>query len=118
MLEVVAGATDGACTVDTQKLGSMQSGLRRAILSCAAALAAASVAAPAGAQSHSGAIGLVLGNWRLGIYETPSGKEKCPEGFQYKQIEQFKAQFPTPEARQAWEDKYGYPANRGPHGEN
>jgi hypothetical protein len=98
-----------------------EQGRRRSMSKAAAGLATllagASASLPAfAAESHS--IGLAITNWRTGVYETPSGKEECPDGFQYNNNAQFKAQFPTPEAQQAWMEKYGHPTNRGPAGEN
>jgi predicted lipoprotein with Yx(FWY)xxD motif len=67
------------------------------------------------APDHS--IGLVLGTWRFALYETEA-KEECPEGFQFRHIDNYKAEYPTPEAQKLREEQVGYYTNRGPHGEN
>ena len=85
---------------------------------CLLALAFAGSAWLPAAAAESRTIGLVLMNWRVGVYETRGGKEECPDGFQFNNMKQFRAQFPTPEAQQAWMEKHGYPTNRGPDGEN
>ena len=91
--------------------------LASAFAALLAGMALAATALPA-AAAEGRTIGLVLLNWRTGLYETPGGKEECPDGFQYNNMKQFRAQFPTPEAQQAWMEKHGYPTNRGPNGEN
>jgi hypothetical protein len=90
-------------------------------LSGGAAFAAGDLSAtdaPAPANQKPGTIGLVLGTWRYALYETPNGKDECPEGFQFKQAQNFAAQFPTDAAKKAHGEQFGYYANRGPHGEN
>jgi hypothetical protein len=72
---------------------------------------------PQGPQDK-GTIGLVIGGWRFGLFETENAKQECPEGFQFKQSQNYAAQFPTPEARQAQGERFGYYVNRGPNGEN
>jgi hypothetical protein len=62
-------------------------------------------------------IGLVLGDWRFALYETKE-KTECPEGFQYRQMDNYQAEYPTAQARQARERQVGYYTNRGPNGEN
>jgi hypothetical protein len=73
---------------------------------------------PGLAQAAPTTISLVLGSWHFALYETPNAKEECPDGFQFKQADNYKAQFPTPEERRAREEKFGYYVNRGPQGEN
>jgi type II secretory pathway pseudopilin PulG len=95
-------------------------------LSCGAVLAivaiVVAIALPtlawAQVRDDSSVIALVMGTWRSALYETPGAKEECPEGFQHKHAENYKAQFSTPEARQAQEQRFGYYTNRGPNGEN
>lgn len=70
------------------------------------------------AAAQSGVIGLVIGEWRFALYETEDGKAECPDGFTIKQAQNYAAQFPTPEARKAHGERFGYYVNRGPHGEN
>ena len=82
------------------------------------ATAQGEAAAPATAAAGPRTIGLVMGGWRFGLFESPNAKQECPEGFQFKQAQNYAAQFATPEARKAQEAKFGYYANRGPNGEN
>lgn len=63
-------------------------------------------------------IGLVLGYWNIALYQTRDGREECPEGFHHTQGDNFRAQFPTQEEREAVLKKYAYYTHRGPHGEN
>ncbi|MCK9504087.1 MAG: hypothetical protein M0Q95_07880 [Porticoccaceae bacterium] len=63
-------------------------------------------------------IGLVLGYWNIALYQTVDGKEECPEGFHHTQGDNFRAQFPTQEARDEMLKKYAYYTHRGPQGEN
>lgn len=65
-----------------------------------------------------GVIGLVMGEWRFALHETPGGKQECPEGFHFDLTANYNAEYPTPEARKAREERYGYYTNRGPNGEN
>jgi hypothetical protein len=77
-------------------------------------------------------IGLVLTHWVPAVYETPGGKEECPNGFHQINEEFWLAQFPTAEQRAEETQKYihlghidsGGPLprkfllNRGPDGAN
>lgn len=86
----------------------------------AAALGLASLlggVAVAHAEPGGKTIDLVISEWHFALYETPARTE-CPDGFQYKSVQNYMAEFPTPEARQARETRYGYDTNQGPHGEN
>jgi hypothetical protein len=65
-----------------------------------------------------GVIGFVMSSWYFALYETPGGKEECPDGLQYSHIENYKAQFPTDADRTAFEHRFSYYTNRGPNGEN
>ena len=76
------------------------------------------LAQAAPATKAPGVIGLAIGDWRFALYETPQGKLECPDGFQSDLSANYKAQFPTPEARKAREQQFGYYTNRGPNGEN
>jgi hypothetical protein len=94
-----------------------------AVLSVSALAASAARAEPAaptaGVAAHgTGTIALVIGDWRPALYETPHGKQECPQGFNYMLSDTYNAQYPTPEARAAHEQKFGYYTNLGPHGEN
>ncbi|MAT51768.1 MAG: hypothetical protein CMK32_11360 [Porticoccaceae bacterium] len=65
-----------------------------------------------------GSIGLVISYLNLALYQTPDGKEECPEGFHHTQNDNFMAQFPTEEARETMLKKYIYYTHRGPNGED
>ncbi len=91
-----------------RRLGFLAAGIALAV----AGAASAQVAPP------DRTIGLVIGGWRFGLYETENAKTECPDGFQFKQAQNYAAQFPTPEARKAREQQFGYYVNRGPNGEN
>jgi hypothetical protein len=65
-----------------------------------------------------GVIGLVLTKRNIAIYETPGGKQECPDGLQHTNMENYRQQFPTEAERFAWEAKHSYMTNRGPNGEN
>jgi hypothetical protein len=88
----------------------------RALLLAAVVIGVAATASAA-PPSPSNTIGLVLGDWRFALYETEQKKE-CPEGFQYRQMDNYKAEYPTAEAQKERERQVGYYTNRGPHGEN
>lgn len=78
----------------------------------------AALAEPTAAQAKPGVIGLVMGEWRFALHETPGGKVECPDGFQFDLSSNYNAEYPTPEARKAREERFGYYTNRGPNGEN
>ena len=84
----------------------------------APAAAAEAVEAPAHSRDDKPSIGLVIGGWRFALHETNNARTECPDGFQYKQAQNYAAQFPTPEARKAHGERFGYYVNRGPNGEN
>ncbi len=87
-------------------------------LAVAALLAGGSVQAQGAAKATPGVIGLVMGEWKFALHETPNGKAECPQGFQFDLTANYNAEYPTPEARKAREERYGYYTNRGPNGEN
>jgi hypothetical protein len=89
-----------------------------AVLSLGLLAAGAARAEPAAPAHGSGTIGLVIGHWSYALYQTTNGKEECPTGFQFMQMDQYNAEYPTPEARAAREKQFGYYTNRGPNGEN
>lgn len=96
---------------------------RRALLGrtaglVAAALGVQAVAAEPAQAPGQASIGLVIGGWRFALHETHNARTECPDGFQYKQAQNYAAQFPTPEARKAHGERFGYYVNRGPNGEN
>jgi len=76
-----------------------------------------SKAASEPAVPANGVIGLVLTSRYPAIYETPGGKEECPNGFQHTHTETSRA-VPTDADRTAQQLRYGYYTNRGPNGEN
>jgi hypothetical protein len=69
------------------------------------------------AAPQSKTIDLVISEWHFALYETPA-KTECPDGFQYKSVDNYLAEYPTPQAREAREKRFGYDTNQGPHGEN
>lgn len=70
-------------------------------------------AAPASPDATGRTIGLAVTDTKIGIYETADGKEECPEGLQYGEVEQWKAM-----DRIAMQTKFGgNMGNRGPNGE-
>ena len=85
-----------------------------------AAVAVLDLASASAAQAAppSKTIGLVIGDFAFGLYQSPNGKVECPDGVQHKQAENYAALYPTPEARKAREAAFGYYTNRGPNGEN
>jgi hypothetical protein len=83
-------------------------------LSAAHAEPAVSVAPAHG----TGTIGLVIGDFHFALFQTPDGKQECPQGMQFKQMDEYNAEYATPEARAARERQFGYYTNRGPNGEN
>jgi hypothetical protein len=101
------------------RLASWTRGLLAAASAGLLACGAARAEPTAGVATHgSGTIDLVVDSWEQALYQTPSGKQECPDGFQYLQMDQYNAEYPTPEARAEHERKFGYYTNRGPHGEN
>jgi hypothetical protein len=83
------------------------------------ALSARPARAEPGVPAHgTGTIALVIGAWHFGLYESPLGKQECPQGFQNELMKNYNAAYPTPEARKAHEQKFGYYTNTGPDGEN
>jgi hypothetical protein len=88
------------------------------ILAGAVALAQDAAPPAPGMTPHDGRIGLVLTQRYIAVYQTPGGKDECPDGFQHTNAQNYLKQFPTEAERFAWEAKYSYPTNRGPHGEN
>lgn len=61
-------------------------------------------------------IGLVLTIEEPGHYESPGGKEECPDGLQFMDRENWAAY--SEEVRAEKREKWGHRWNRGPHGEN
>lgn len=73
-------------------------------------LAIAAGAAPAGTHSY------VLTGLDLEMNDAAKVEQDCPQGLNVGPLEQFKAQFPTPAARDALLRKYGLYDNRGANG--
>ena len=84
-------------------------------LMASACMASSALAAP---QPGPHTIGLVLTDWHFALYQTPKGERECPEGFLHDLTANYKSEYPTPEARKAREEQFGYYTNRGPNGEN
>lgn len=85
------------------------------IRACSAFAILAMLLSPVSAQmAKAETIGLVLTEWRHALYETPGGKEECPEGFAKSEEDQHRAM----ENSQEQLEKFGYFLNRGPNGEN
>jgi hypothetical protein len=91
-------------------LASMGAALLAAQAHCAGTVNAA--------PAREDVIGLVMSGWHFAVYETPGGKEECPDGLQHTHVENFRAQFPTDADRKSFEERYSYYTNRGPNGEN
>jgi hypothetical protein len=120
-----ADCTDAAGAHHQQASGGAAAGSRRRSFGggcCRSLLALAAIAAPlAGSASEpsSTTLGLVLTGIQLALYETPNGKQECPEGFNSSQRANYLAQFRDEDAREAQQARYGYGyGNRGPNGEN
>jgi predicted lipoprotein with Yx(FWY)xxD motif len=64
-----------------------------------------------------GVYDLVMTERYEAVYETPDRKE-CPNGLEKSFLQQYRAAYPTEEARKAHDAKYAYYANAGPNGEN
>ncbi|MDB5424104.1 MAG: hypothetical protein JWQ29_1520 [Phenylobacterium sp.] len=64
-----------------------------------------------------GKLGFVLTSRYHAVYETPD-RQECPDGLQSTLLEQYRAAYPTDEARKAHDEKFAYYANLGPNGEN
>lgn len=84
---------------------------------CAMTLIATSTTLVA-AQTSKQTIGLVLTEWHLATYETPDAKEECPDGFQYGNVDNWQAIYPTQAERDEMHLKYGFTQHRGKNGEN
>lgn len=99
---------------------------------CAVTALANGVLADAPGVAKSKSIGLLLTIWDPALYETADGKQECPEGMQYTNRDNWKAQFPTPEQQEEFNRRYVhlgpsapgavhpevYLQNRGPNGAN
>lgn len=59
-------------------------------------------------------IGLVLSGYSFNFYETPDGKEECPDGLAYSSRDNWEAQFPAIQARRAHLEQCSLVDNRGP----
>jgi hypothetical protein len=63
-------------------------------------------------------LGFVLTGWHLAVHESPDGREECPAGFQYSNLDNWKAEYPTEAEREKMHQEYGFRQNRGQNGEN
>jgi hypothetical protein len=99
-------------------VGAAMAAAALALMSAAAHGAPIQNASAQNAYAQAGTISLVLGSFDFALYQTPNAKQECPQGFQFKQAENYAAQFATPEAKKAQGEKFGYYTNRGPNGEN
>ncbi len=71
-------------------------------------------AAPTFSRPPSHAIGLVITSWHYDFYQTPGGKEECPDGFDHDDKQQLRA---TKDGDEQFK-KYGAYEGRGPDGES
>jgi len=76
------------------------------------------VALPATAAAGKQTLGFVLTGWHLAVHESPDGREECPAGFQYSNLDNWKAEYPTEAEREKMHQEYGFRQNRGQNGEN
>ncbi len=83
---------------------------------CLLLILAAANCPPAHAETQT--IGLVLTAWHLATHETPGALDECPDGFQYSNLDNWKAQYPTEAEREKMHQEYGFRQNRGKNGEN
>lgn len=91
-------------------------GPRLAMVS-AAAIVAAFCASPASAAGKS--LQFVLTDFGFALPNSTSAPgAECPSGMNVSSLDQWRAQFPTEEARQKHLDTYGHWDHRGPNGEN
>jgi hypothetical protein len=87
---------------------------------CAALVAGLVVATPVGVSAQSPGkaasrtIGFALTSWRTALYETPQGKDECPDGFMPSEEAQLKA---MPEGLGLIRRTGGLVETRGPNGE-
>src|SRR5262245_25090125 len=66
----------------------------------------ASSVTPQAGVNEKKTIGLVLTSWRPALRETPGGKEECPAGLQFTNVDNVHKQFATPAARAEFDREY------------
>jgi predicted lipoprotein with Yx(FWY)xxD motif len=96
-------------------------GLAGVLLPARAADTAQDAVAPQDAavrRPADGVIGFVLSSRYEGLYETPNGKDECPDGFQPSLIKNYREAYPNEADRVAHDERFAYHANLGPNGEN
>lgn len=83
----------------------------------AALVATASIGASTATQAAE-TLGFVLTRWHVANWETPGAKTECPDGYVAGGLEQWRAEYKTPEERDAHLKRFGNRTVRGANGEN
>lgn len=109
LLATACGLVGCVLSSDSRSIGSLSSGNAGAVSSDVKRLAT-----PSGEKT----IGLVLSGFDYLIYGSDDGKEECPSGLVHSSVENWRAQFPTVEARKAHYARCAGIDNRGPDCEN
>ncbi|MCB2107452.1 MAG: hypothetical protein KDE14_07115 [Rhodobacteraceae bacterium] len=63
-------------------------------------------------------VGLVLTEWHLATVETPDAKAECPDGFQWGNVDNWKALYPNQADQDEMHREHGFTQHRGKNGEN